>query len=320
MRERIAWLEEELARACRVSAEEARQTPTGIRMAMARAGGEGMRHHHGSGREATHNEDDDDDNDDVFVHDQAVVAAAAAAAAAGEGVSKDVDDIAADVAVLSLNATGELRFMGGASGVLFSKLIASIVKSSVHGGDDAADAAAPLRSTLPASLASHPGRREGEAQDAIANDAPPWDVAQHLLREYLQWTHMQYPIFHQSALQALFCSVYQPHSEPSPAEQTIFYLVMLIGACRSHVSQLEQEAATFPRATLFSRAMAWFAKVLPVDGIEGLQIVLLLTIYTSYQPTGSSQWHLLGIAMRVSFITTLNSLPCPLFAAPGPLA
>lgn len=207
-------------------------------------------------------------------------------------MNKEVEDIAADVAVLSLNATGELRFMGGASGVLFSKLIASIVKGSAH-GSGAEPFVAPH---LPVGSA----RREGEAPVSVGLDAPPLGIAQHLLQMYLRWTHMKCPIFHQSALRMLFDSIYQENSHPSPAEQTIFYLVMLIGACHRRFSQGEQETTAYSTANLFNRAMYWFGKVLPVDGIEGLQIVLLLAIYTSYQPTGSSQWHLLGIAMRVS--------------------
>lgn len=42
-----------------------------------------------------------------------------------------VSEIAAEVALLSLNATGEMRFMGGASGTLISKLVASMARNDL---------------------------------------------------------------------------------------------------------------------------------------------------------------------------------------------
>ncbi|KAL4898198.1 fungal-specific transcription factor domain-containing protein [Aspergillus ambiguus] len=215
-------------------------------------------------------------------------------------IDKEVGDIAANVAVLSLNATGEMRFMGGASGVLFSRLIASTVKKYLY------DSGLAPNNTVPSghSHFSDPQHAvHGERHESDDNTAPhllpPWHTAVDLLETYLQQVHTMYPIFHRKALNGLVQSVYQEPSSSSAAHQTILYLVMAIGAW--HRRPLEDEPA--PRAAyaaeLFHSAMHWFDRLLPLDGVEGLQIVLLLAIYASCRPTGSSQWHLLGIAMRL---------------------
>lgn len=223
--------------------------------------------------------------------------------APGDTVEKEVGDIAANVAVLSLNATGEMRFMGGPSGVLFSRLISSTVKKYLY-TTNLEQRKEPQLSFLfptirPATDDVPDTSRNGQSENAHA--IPSFETAKGYLTTYMQWVHLTYPIFHQATLDSLVSSVYEDSITHSPAQWTIFYLVMAIGEW----NQRHLSGTSCPRGTsaaeLFNCAMTWFDRVLPLDGMEGLQIVLLLAIYSSHRPTGSSQWHLAGIAMRVRF-------------------
>lgn len=221
----------------------------------------------------------------------------------GDAVEKEVGDIAANVAVLSLNATGEMRFMGGPSGVLFSRLIASTVKKYLYTTN-----LEQRKEPQPSFLFPNIHHTTQDVLDSFHNSQPgnthaipAIETAKGYLTTYIQWVHLTYPIFHKITLDSLVCSVYEDSTTLSPAQWTIFYLVMAIGEWNQrHLSDTSPPQGT-SAAELFSCAMTWFDRVLPLDGMEGLQIVLLLAIYSSYRPTGSSQWHLAGIAMRVRF-------------------
>lgn len=221
----------------------------------------------------------------------------------GDAVEKEVGDIAANVAVLSLNATGEMRFMGGPSGVLFSRLIASTVKKYLYTTNLEQKKEPQLSFLFPTLYPATNGTLDSSNNDQSENThaIPALETAKGYLKTYIQWVHLTYPIFHQVTLDSLVFSVYDDSARLTPAQWTIFYLVMAIGEWNQrHLSD-----TSCPRgasaAELFNCAMTWFDRVLPLDGMEGLQIVLLLAIYSSYRPTGSSQWHLAGIAMRVRF-------------------
>lgn len=273
LRQRIAWLEKELSLACGLSADELRQVPTGECVV-----------------DAVSTKSSPNENASPNQSSQK-----------GNAVQKEVGDIAANMAVLSLNATGEMRFMGGTSGVLFSRLIASTVKKGIQEGLESANEVPERRHT------GHTQEYDAtqnifdwvEGASATFGISLSWETTQDLFKVYVQWVHTTYPIFHVSKIED---TVHMVHREPltaSPAQQTIYYLVMAIGAWHKLHSQDDQGLpCTYP-AELFNLAILWVDRVLPLDGIEGLQIVLLLAIYSSYRPAGSSQWHLLGIAMRV---------------------
>ena len=223
-------------------------------------------------------------------------------------IEKEVGDIAANVAVLSLNATGEMRFMGGPSGVLFSRLIASTVKKYLYNTGLGHSEESQSRFLLSNQRSAPDPYHDDSYGPRDLRTMPPLEIAKSYLTTYIQWVHLTYPIFHQATLDSLVCLVYEDPSTLSASQWTIFYLVMAIGEWhQDHLSEVSGPPGT-SAAELFNCAMAWFDKVLPLDGMEGLQVVLLLAIYSSYRPTGSSQWHLVGIAMRVCFFVLLITL------------
>jgi hypothetical protein len=201
--------------------------------------------------------------------------------------------------VLSLNATGKMRFRGGPSGVLFSRLIASTVKKYFYNTDPGQNEESQSHWLLSSRRSVSHNYHEGSYGSGDAQTIPPLETAKSYLTTYMQWVHLTYPIFHQVTLDSLVCLVYEDPSTLSASQWTIFYLVMAIGEWHQHHLTEVSGPPGISAAELFNWAMAWFDRVLPLDGMEGLQIVLLLAIYSSYRPTGSSQWHLVGIAMRV---------------------
>lgn len=294
LRQRVAWLESELAHVHGLSPDEVRSIPTGETF-VSHISQSSVRSSSLDGNEFTQPLVDRQEQSPSKGQDDAV--------------EKEVGDIAANVAVLSLNATGEMRFMGGPSGVLFSRLIASTVKKYLYNADLGQN-----EEFKPGWLLSSRGSVSHNYHDDAyssgdAQTIPPLEIAKSYLNTYMQWVHLTYPIFHQATLDSLVCQVYEDSPTLSASQWTIFYLVMATGEWhQNHLTEVSRPPGT-SAAVLFNRAMTWFDRVLPLDGMEGLQIVLLLAIYSSYRPTGSSQWHLVGIAMRVCFFVLFIALP-----------
>lgn len=290
LRQRVGWLESELAQVHGLSPDEVRSIPTGETF-VSHISQSSTRSSPLDGTEFTQPPEEQPSSkgqDDT--------------------VEKEVGDIAANVAVLSLNATGEMRFMGGPSGVLFSRLIASTVKKYLYNTDleqnEEIQSRWLLSSQGPVPYIHH----DDSYGSGDAQTIPPLETAKSYLTTYMQWVHLTYPIFHQATLDSLVCLVYENPSTLSASQWTIFYLVMATGEWhQNHLTEVSGPPGT-SAVELFNKAMAWFDRVLPLDGMEGLQIVLLLAIYSSYRPTGSSQWHLVGIAMRVCFFVLLFAL------------
>lgn len=151
------------------------------------------------------------------------------------------------------------------------------------------------------------------------------DEIRLLLRSYKMWVHPLYPLLDLEVLDNLVarCTVLQANSYPHQSqgqEVSIFYLVMALGAT-NYTNTLKQlnldpaqarpsDSASSP-TYLYSVASKYF-----LSGEEQLrpsivfiQIILLVCIYSSYGPIGSSQWQLAGLAMRVGALDPPFSLP-----------
>jgi hypothetical protein len=105
-------------------------------------------------------------------------------------------------------------------------------------------------------------------------------------------------------------------------EIMLFYLVMALGAINAENTlkqmrgQPEQEkmaTMSTPRpspASLCMRVLQLmdenFQRLHP--SVRFIQIIVLISIYSSYGSIGSSQWQLAGLAMRVCTIPSLNGL------------
>ncbi|KAH7176399.1 fungal-specific transcription factor domain-containing protein [Dactylonectria macrodidyma] len=112
------------------------------------------------------------------------------------------------------------------------------------------------------------------------------------------------------------------HSEED-TDMTIFYLVMALGAINQDNTVKQMQLHPGPGsahrrvpqsrspAYLYSRALHHFdCNVQHLESsISAIQIVLLVSIYSSYGSIGSSQWQLAGLAMRMATEIGLHCSP-----------
>ena len=220
-------------------------------------------------------------------------------------------DNAPEISLLALNATGELRYLGPSSGALFADYATALVRSCSSGQDQH-----PWR--RPCSPRSD---RAGEMGVGLGNDSQPLtsEEIQLLLRSYEMWVHPLYPLLNLATLHSLVtrCGRLQEEraraleggmwSQPND-EMAIFYLVMALGAMnRANTekqlgSRATSSAPPVSAAHLYASALRCFYLTTETlqPSILFIQIMLLICIYSSRGPIGSSQWQLAGLAMRVS--------------------
>jgi hypothetical protein len=153
------------------------------------------------------------------------------------------------------------------------------------------------------------------------------DTVRLFHQSYLLWIHPLYLVFSLEKLDGLIreCSELQNvpwqdvvNSPERAGKMAIFYLDMALGATNysNTIKRLQHSSrsSTFPDESLNSwgtapSAASLYSKALPCFDIVAknlrptlttIQILLLVCIYSSYRPIGSSQWQLAGLAMRVS--------------------
>jgi hypothetical protein len=221
---------------------------------------------------------------------------------------------AADISLLALNATGEQKYLGPSSGAFFASYATELLRSCAAGQDS---------------------RRRG-SRGARVGDSPPNsrdeqcvlqpETVKLLQQSYEMWVHPLYLVLSIKMLNNITAECAEVQDAPladcvrypeRATRMTIFYLVMALGATNhsNTVRQLRRDsgsenltsrAVNPPSPTyLYSMALRYFdilAKSLH-PSVSFIQILLLVCIYSSYGPTGSSQWQISGLAMRVDYTT-----------------
>ena len=216
---------------------------------------------------------------------------------------------APDISLLAFNATGEMKYLGPSSGAFFATYATDIVRSFNQDQN---------RRKRPFSLGANTCTNSGATATPPEEHQPlPSHDVQILLRSYKMWVQPLHPLFDLESLEALVssCQDYRPNGHAELGREstiyiqmTLFYLVMALGAANYEnlIKQdpiLETPPGARPSPSyLCSRAMQYFdqnPRRLETN-ISTIQIVLLISIYSSFGPVGSSQWQLAGLAMRVS--------------------
>ncbi|KAH6867577.1 fungal-specific transcription factor domain-containing protein [Thelonectria olida] len=146
------------------------------------------------------------------------------------------------------------------------------------------------------------------------------------------WVHPLYPLIRLETLRRLVerCSSFQGagnvdrgQTTEKNTEMAIFYLVMALGAINqaNTVKQMRLHpepgnihslpAKKQSPAYLYFRALHHFDSSIQHlrPSVATIQIVLLISIYSSYGPIGSSQWQLAGLAMRMATEIGLHYSP-----------
>jgi hypothetical protein len=143
-----------------------------------------------------------------------------------------------------------------------------------------------------------------------------------LLQMYLKWVNSMYPLYEPTDFDERFlplCNQFELAVNLDPGQRlalVLFYLVLANGAAYSKQAvtsqDLEERAlhAQYERSiasggismnTIYEAAIEVLESLeaLPNPTIPVIQVILLLLMYGSLQPSGNRQWQLAGMAIRV---------------------
>ncbi|KAL6691344.1 fungal-specific transcription factor domain-containing protein [Trichoderma pleuroticola] len=232
-------------------------------------------------------------------------------------------DHAADIGMLALNATGEMRYLGPSSGAFFAAYTSALARSciSTQSSPNIASKAQNANSGRDTDI--------GLVNPMLRLSSSDIDL---FLQSYKMWILPVYPILTSDDLDIMVSrynegpdvDTSECRRQPERAtEMMIFYLVMALGAINAGNTlkqmrgQPEQErrfSMSTPRPSSVSLCMRVlqlmdesFQKLHP--SVRFIQIIVLISIYSSYGSIGSSQWQLAGLAMRMAVETGLHCTP-----------
>jgi hypothetical protein len=232
-------------------------------------------------------------------------------------------EVAPDISLLALNATGELRYLGPSSGSFFAKYASNFARSLLLEDTKRVSQAGsqpPNPSTIGERL-HLPAIDTGA--DTMRYLTPR--MSRYLLNCYLNWVQPMFPLLDQSytkvVLEPFSTNQNQQDDITAPGHESqrlimiIYLLVLALGAVHvtPHDHDTEEQACYLEYQDAFSSKKLspdlFFVEALNhldlisqvmQPSIPLIQIILLVCIYGGYKPSGNRQWKLSGIAIRVS--------------------
>ncbi|KAF6825815.1 fungal specific transcription factor [Colletotrichum plurivorum] len=195
------------------------------------------------------------------------------------------NEVASQVIHLSLSAGGGRDFVGSTSGLFLANLLQPNGQSSaaaqhfLHGQHPA-----------PSSTLSLTG----------VSGLPPRSMATEIIDAYSIHDRLCYPFLPPSALDRALEAVY---SETAALPVDAFLVDMALAIGTAQVYKLNWSGA-WDAEVHYSRAMMRLADVLARGGVTALQGLLMVCQYrmgTTSRDTGTSVWHLIGVAARTCF-------------------
>jgi hypothetical protein len=231
-------------------------------------------------------------------------------------------DVLPDISLLTLNATGEMKYLGPSSGSFFAKYASNFARRLLHNDGNGMSMSMELPSGIQSAQERLLSSRACRAEDVNGHLTPR--ISKYLLGCYSTWVHPLFPLFApsyiDSVLQPLCVGEYGLLDHPvSGSDSTkviliIHRLALALGAAHASASMsndaeqasyLEYQDAVLtgklsPDA-IFINALDMLDRTSRTihPSIALIQIVLLLYIYGGYKPSGNGQWQLAGIAVRV---------------------
>lgn len=221
---------------------------------------------------------------------------------------------APELSLLALNATGELKYLGPSSGTFFASYATAIARSFTEKRH-------PIQHSI--SIGRDDRRREMIVAGKQASNRLTAKDARLLLTSYQMWVQPLYPLFDPKSLQTLVESCVNESAVESDrsSDMSIFYLVMALGATNYSNTMKEMQTRSQEEITpaidsvlspslLYGNGLQYLVGNVPSlkSSISTIQILILICIYSSYGPVGSSQWQLSGLAMRVCWAFTCTIL------------
>jgi hypothetical protein len=230
---------------------------------------------------------------------------------------------AADIGMLALNATGEMKYLGPSSGAFFAAYASALAKSCLS-----------TKNFGNISLNSRQAEASGVKRHRSANKPSSLssDDIDLFLVSYKMWILPLYPVLNSDDLDMLVRryteevgeddSQSRQHGLEKSLELMIFYMVMALGAInaesttqqvRSQSNQKDLSSIEASRQlpiSLCTRVLQLidYNSHMLRPSVSFIQVFVLIAIYSSYGPIGSSQWQLAGFAMRVLLSLFFSSL------------
>lgn len=220
----------------------------------------------------------------------------------------------ADMGILALNATGEMKYLGPSSGAFFAAYASALARSCLSTENFWNRSLGSQQ----AEVSSEKGHRSVDKPSRLSSN----DIDLFLL-SYKMWILPLYPILNSDDLDLLISSYTDATGEDDSqlrrgafekdTELMMFYMVMALGAInaantiqqmRKQSSQKDLLNISASRPSPLSlcervlRLIDYKSHILR-PSVGFIQVILLISIYSSYGPIGSSQWQLAGFAMRV---------------------
>ena len=137
---------------------------------------------------------------------------------------------------------------------------------------------------------------------------PPRDIARGLIQKCLDEVLVMYPVFSDTATFGSFEAVYQQRGyTSSPLHRWNTCMILAIASIAQ--SHNKGDAMYQNAVRLASNALEIAESVIHPGSIAGLQAILLLVIYSMFDPPHFSSWYLIGVASRVMADLGLHQEP-----------
>ena len=204
-------------------------------------------------------------------------------------------DVINEVSFLASTAAGERHYLGSTSGILFANLVRASVEVS--------NPNPPSSSSTNRDTQLHLDTSKYSSFLASKETLPLYELARKLVNAYLSHNHLCYPFLSPHALLSIVDSIYNDLSVYNDNAYEAFVFDLVLAIATANVYKFDWQM--LPSAeTHHTRAMSRIAEVFQAGGLKSLQAILLLCQYrtgSSMQDTSASMWHLVGIAVRISF-------------------
>ncbi|KAK4683840.1 hypothetical protein P7C73_g6381, partial [Tremellales sp. Uapishka_1] len=167
----------------------------------------------------------------------------------------------------------------------------------------------PIRSTSPGLSFSTISKSILNVQnepswDALPSDPlPPYDVAKAALECYFLYTAASYPFLDKTETTRHFEDLYGTEGKPDPRNEFVVCMVLAVGSVYgSRYGVVDRSVARAWRAKASNRLQIATA----TEDVLCIQALLLVGLYSLYNPSEMSLWHVIGFAARIALSLNLH--------------
>ncbi|KAA8629195.1 hypothetical protein SMACR_03742 [Sordaria macrospora] len=126
---------------------------------------------------------------------------------------------------------------------------------------------------------------------------PPYDKASKIVDFYMSSVHQLYPAFSRRIFNGLLEDIYSTSQRQfTPADYWLFWMVLAIGSTAQ--SRQKDDSPYLDGLDYLACALPFAQEVLSPGNVKQIQSLLLLTLYSTYDPDHFDTWQVLGFTCR----------------------